>query len=172
MSVLPDGKYHDVLTRADGRRSDFGWRSNIVVDQCRELLAAFMLGETALGIQNIRLGRGLPVWDSVPPGPNSAGTTTLVDAAPVTIAAASAAMQLDFIDATGNVIAAPSHRIQVTLTLTPGSLPIVAPAVYPLREFGLFGRLNGVDRMIDYVRHPVMNIGAGDTLTRRIRLVF
>lgn len=170
MKGLPDGKYWDVLSRADGGRLDFGWRSNIVVDRCRELLAAFMLGGPASGIQSLALGRGNNIWDTVPPAPPAPGTTGLTDASPVTIEVADLA--LEYLDAAGNITTTPQHRIQVTLELTPGMLPISGDEVFPLREFALFGELGGADCMIDYVRHPVMNIGAGDSLTRRIRLVF
>lgn len=170
MKGLPDGKYRDVLRRADGSATDFGWRSNIVVDRCRELLAAFMLGGPALGIQHLQLGRGQAVWDTAPPGPPAPGTFELADASPVTVEVAD--LTLEYLDAGGSVTAVPQHRIQVTLELTPGMLPVSGDEVFPLREFALFGRLDGDAYMIDYVRHPVMNLGAGDSLTRRIRLVF
>lgn len=170
MQLLPDGKYWDVIEKADGSLIDYGWRSNIIVDQCRELLAAFMLGGTALGIQRLSLGRGEDAWDGMPAPEPNAGTSSLTDASPVSISAGS--LQLDFIDATGGVSATPTHRIEITLTLTPGTLPISGDEVFPMREFALFGQLGGADCMIDYVRHPVMNIAADDTLTRRIRLVF
>lgn len=170
MQRLPDGKYWDVIKKAGGGLLDYGWRSNIVVDQCRELLAAFMLGGAASGIQRISLGRGEDAWDGVPAPAPDPGTLSLTDTSPVTINSGS--LQLDFIDATGNAVTLPTHRIQITLTLTPGTLPISGDEVFPLREFALFGQLNGADYMIDYVRHPVMNIAADDTLTRRIRLVF
>jgi hypothetical protein len=170
MLLLPDGKYRDVLCKVDGRCVDFGWRSNIIVDQCRELLATFMLGGSALGVRHLDLGRGQSIWDSVPPEPPTAGMFALTDVAPVVIN--SGDLQLDYLDASGVVTALPQHRIQITLTLTPGMLPISGDDVFPLREFALFGQLNGSDYMIDYVRHPVMNIAPDDTLVRRIRLVF
>lgn len=170
MQPLPDGKYWDIVKKADGSLLDYGWRSNIIVDQCRELLAAFMLGGAASGIQHISLGRGENTWDALAtPMPNP-GASSLTDTSPVSINAGS--LQLDFIDATGGVSSVPTHRIQITLMLVSGTLPISGDEVFPLREFALFGQLNGSDCMIDYVRHPVMNIAADDTLTRRIRLVF
>jgi hypothetical protein len=170
MQALPDGKYRDILRRADGSSVDFGWRSNIIVDQCRELLAAFMLGGPASGIQHLELGRGQAIWDLTPPAPPAPGTTGLTDTTPVTVEVAD--LQLDYLDAAGNTTATPQHRIQVTLELAPGILPITGDQVYPLREFALFGELDGDAYMIDYVRHPVMNIAVGDILTRTIRLIF
>ena len=170
MQLLPDGKYWDVVQKPDGQTVDFGWRSNIIVDQCRELLATFMLGGSALGIQHLDLGRGESAWDAMPPSAPVAGTSDLVDIAPVVINADS--LLLEYIDVVGNVTIVPQHRIQITLTLTPGMLSISGDEVFPLREFALFGDLNGSDYMIDYVQHPVMNIASGDTLTRKIRLIF
>lgn len=170
MKTLPDGKYRDILRRAGGDSVDFGWRSNIIVDQCRELLAAFMFGAPVSGIQYLQLGRGQSIWDLTPPAPPAPGVTELTDASPVQIEVAD--LQLDYLDAAGNPTTTPQHRIQVTLELTPGMLPISGDELYPLREFALFGELDGDAYMIDYVRHPVMNIAAGDTLTRKIRLIF
>jgi hypothetical protein len=170
--LLPDGKYRDQLQRANGTAYDFGWRSNVVVNQCRQLLAAFMRGEAATGIQFIALGRGNENWDDQAAPESDPNTDSLTDASPVIISIADAAMQVDFINSLGAVIADVSQRIQVSVNLEPGSLPIIDDEVFPLREFALFGRLGAEDYMIDYVRHPVMHIGAGDTLTRRIRLVF
>lgn len=170
MPDLPEGKYWDLIRKANGQDIDFGWRSNIVVDQCRELLAAFMSGGPAVGIQRLDLGRGDAAWDTVPPPAPTAGTLSLTDTSPVAINLAD--LQLDYLDAMGNVTPDPQHRLQVVLTLEPGDLPISDDEVFPLREFALFGELDGSDYMIDYVRHPVMNIGAEDTLTRTIRLVF
>src|SRR3990167_4893510 len=118
------GKYHDQLRRASGQLLDFGWRSNIVVDRCRDLLAAFLVGTPAQGIQYIALGRGDSSWDLTPPSPPVAGTTTLVDATPVIAAVTDSTVSLDFVDAVGAVTATPSHRLQLTLTVTGADFPI------------------------------------------------
>lgn len=167
----PDGKYCDRLIRAGGRVEEGIWRSNIVVDRCRRLLAAFMKRDSAaLGIQSLAIGRGDAAWDSasVPPTP---GIEQLVDTAPVTIPIAAADMK--YLDAAGAVTTGPTQRLQVTVTLAPGtpSLPMGASS-YPLREFALFGNFGGERYMIDYVRHPVIHKAAGDTLVRTIRLLF
>lgn len=168
-----EGKYHDRLITAAGDCMDFGWRSNVIVDQCRRLLAAFMKGDAASGIQYLALGRGDAAWDAEAPAPPDMSTDKLTDPAPVTVAVTDAEMTIAFLDNIGDITAGPSHRIQVTVTLPPGSLPIAAgDAAFPLREFALFGQLAADDIMIDYVRHPVMNIGPEDTLIRKIRLVF
>lgn len=167
------GKYRDQLITASGGVVDFGWRSNVIVNQCRQLLAAFMKGDPASGIQFIALGRGDASWDLDMPEAPGMSTVALTDPAPETISIGDAGMVIDYLDGAGEVSLARSHRIQVSLTLAPGSLPIaVGETAFPLREFALFGQLATEDYMIDYVRHSVMNIGAEDTLIRRVRLIF
>lgn len=178
MTVRTDilsGLYQDRLVKPDGRTFDYGWRSNLIVDRCRHLLAAFMKGDDAAGLQYLALGRGEATWDTTPPAPPGAGIQQLVDPSPVTIA--SGDMMLAYLDAAGNEAVAPTHHLQVSVTLEPGALPIEEGATsFPLREFGLFGRFSAgsqtEDYMIDYVRHGVIPVGADDTFERKIRLVF
>ena len=169
---LPDGKYWDQLHRADGQVINFGWRSNVIVDQCRELLAAFMVGDTASGIQHISLGRGDEAWDSLPYEAPVASTMSLEDTAAHNIAVTDAAMSLSYLDPAGATSTDVYPRIEASITIEGSSLPILPTETFALREFALFGQLNGSDYMIDYVRHGVIHIGVGDTLTRRVRLVF
>lgn len=167
---LPKGIYHDRIITAQGRAIDFGWRSNIIVDRCRYLLAAFMKGDSPNGIQLLAVGRGLESWDQTPEPP-SRTEQQLTDREPYRIPVESS--QIEYLDATGAPTAGPTHRLQVTVTLEPGTPPIEdGETTYPLREFGLFGRFGGKEYMIDYVRHPVIRKGADDTLVRTIRLVF
>jgi hypothetical protein len=63
----------------------------------------------------------------------------------------------------------PTGRIEITATLGPNQ-PV--PGIFNLREFGLFGEMNGQPFMIDYVRHPVIQKSGSFTLERRIRLIF
>ncbi|WP_045855617.1 hypothetical protein [Teredinibacter purpureus] len=170
MQLSPDGKYWDQVRKRDGKLHEFGWRSNIVVDQCRELIAGFMLGGTSTGIQQLRLGRGESHWDNNPPPAPVAATTMLTDTTPTIISGS--ALNLQFLDAVGNETTTPTHRIQVAVTLDSDTLSISGSERYPLREFALFGQFDGEDYMIDYVRHPVMSLSVGDTLIRKIRLVF
>lgn len=171
--IALQGKYRDQLISASGDMVDFGWRNNIVVNQCRQLLAGFMKGDPSSGIQFIALGRGDAGWDIEMPAAPDMGVDALTDSSPETIAISDAAMEIDYLDSTGEITADISHRIQVTINLAPGSLPIApGDSAFPLREFALFGELNTENYMIDYVRHPVMHIGPEDTLVRRVRLVF
>ena len=169
----PKGIYFDRLITSDQRVVEFGWRSNIVVDQCRQLLAAFMKGDQPRGISFLDLGRGDPSWDDSPPPAPEATVLRLVDGAPKRIRVTDSSIQIEYLDAAGVVVSDITNRVQLTATLGPGTLPIAAGETsYPLREFGLFGRKGPRKFMIDYVRHPVINIDAGATFERRIRLVF
>jgi len=167
----PQGMYQDQLIRGGRAIHDTGWRSNIVVDRCRQLLAAFMRGDSAaIGVQSIDVGRGNPMWDTTPELP-SAGAVQLVDTAPVTIPVATTDMS--YLDATGNPVPGPPHRLQIVVTLAPAMPPVpMGETSYPLREFALFGVFGGERYMIDCVHHPVVHKAAGDTLVRTIRLVF
>lgn len=169
---LPDGKYLDRLRLGGGELIDFGWRSNIIVDRCRILLSSFVKGDAPLGIQHIALGRGDPNWDDVPYEAPVATTFELVDPIPETILITDLEMSVEFIDVVGAITATPSNRLLVTSTIEGVNLPIGPGEAFPLREFALFGGLGVEDYMIDYVRHPVINISSADTLVRQIRLVF
>lgn len=167
---LPKGIYHDRIITAQSHVVDFGWRSNIIVDRCRYLLAAFMKGDSPNGIQLLAVGRGLESWDQTPEPP-SRTEQQLTNPAPSEIQIEPG--QIEYLDATGVPTAGPTHRLQVTVTIEPGIPPIEDGEItYPLREFGLFGKFGDEEYMIDYVRHPVIHKGADDTLVRTIRLVF
>lgn len=168
---LPEGKYRDRLN-VGGKKIDFGWRSNVVVDQCRALIAAFIRGEATFGIQHIALGVGDVNWDDVAYESPLVSTFELVDSAPQTILIADAELQVEFIDLVGSVSLAPTNRLLVTATIEGSNLGLLPGETFPLREFALFGRLGVDNYMIDYVRHPVMNIGIDDVLTRQVRFIF
>ena len=167
------GIYQDRLLLQDGRILEHGWRSNIIVNRCRELLAGFMSGDSALGIQYLAVGQGELAWDSVQPAAANAETQQLVDVAPIEIPLSAPAMTIEYLNSANNVVSGPTHRLQISVTLDPG-IPPAPPGqtTYPLREFALFGRFGSEDYMIDYVRHPVIHKGMNDTLVRTIRLVF
>jgi hypothetical protein len=166
----PRGGFYDRLLRPGAPALVPGWRSNLVVDRCRELLAAFLRGDGgALGIHALRLGRGDAAWDEGAPPPTDRGDQALVDGAPFEIALDET--DFEYLDAAGNPVAGPTPRLRLTVTLDPGQPPIPGGETsYPLREFGLFARLDGEDYMINSVRHPVIHKQAEDTLERTIEL--
>ncbi|HEX2187408.1 MAG TPA: hypothetical protein VHG51_00860 [Longimicrobiaceae bacterium] len=167
-ALLPRGEYRDRLLTPRGAPVDRGWRSNLIVDRCRFLIAGFMRGDGPLGIQRLRVGRGLAAWDAVPPGPPPPSTQALADPAPWEVALAPAA--IEYLDGAGNPAAGPTQRLRLVVTLGPGEPAGEDP--FPLREFGLFGEFGGEDYMINYVRHGVIHKPADATLERTIQLVF
>lgn len=165
------GIYQDHIRRADGTVQMRGWRSNVVVDQCRMLLAAFMRGQAnTFGIEQLLIGQGDPGWDSNPPAPPVRTTTALVDGSPVAVPVA--APNITYLSTAGTVVPGPTPILEITLDLGPGVPPPIGTDPYPLREFALMGRIGTTDFMIDYVQHPVIHKAAGDALTRTIRLQF
>jgi hypothetical protein len=171
--IGPYGIYRDRLFDAASRLiNDSGWKSNMIVTNCRVLLGGFMGGvATALGIQTMQVGRGRPEWDVTPPPPPDPNTTTkLDDAAPFVIPHATLVFQ--YLDNSDAIVAGPTSRIQIVATLGLNQPSLATDPPFPLREFGLFGQLNGQPFMIDYVRHPLIEKSGAVSLERRVRLVF
>jgi hypothetical protein len=173
----PDGSYRDLLRAPDG---SVGWRSgprkNVIVVDCRRLLAGFMRGAptSTLGIQGLRVGAGRDAWDQPPgPPPPTPGQAQMVDENPFTVPRTN--LQIDFLDGP-NVTADPTNRIQVVATLGPGVPPWPDLATnHPtstLREFGLVGELDGATVLIDYVTHLAIPKDPSSTLERTIWLTF
>ena len=171
-TIIFEGIYRDRLITPEGLVVfDSRWRSNMIVLQGRKLLAGFMKNEaTARGIQSLKIGRGLEAWDTAPPPvPDPASVTDLVDTI-FTIPVANLLIQ--YLDAGDAATVTPTNRIQITSTL---GVDQPTPATDPparLREFGLFGTLNGAPFMIDYIRHPLIEKEGSVTLERRVRLIF
>jgi hypothetical protein len=165
----PQGRYHDRLLDPGGRvLADRGWRSNLIVDRARFLIAGFMRGDAPGGITLLRLGRGLAEWDGAPPPPPPRSTEQLQDGDPFEVALAPG--DIEYLDAGGNPAAGPTQRLRIVVTLGAGEP--AGPDPYPLREFGLFGSFGGEPYMINYVRHGVIHKPADATLERTIQLVF
>ena len=167
------GAYRDTLIGADGQvLEDRGWRRNTIVDQCRVLLAGFITNETTAGIQYLAVGRGLDIWDENGiPAADPATTLGLQDPSPVRIPVGQ--LEVDYLDDNDEIVAQPTPRIQLKATLAAG-FPAPAPPenVYPLREFGLFGRFDNHDFMINSIRHPIIPKDVNTALIRVVRLYF
>jgi hypothetical protein len=169
--TAPQGIYRDRLLTAGGEVVERDWRSNLVVDGCRVLLAGFMKGDDPQGIQTLLVGRGDPSWDLAGiPAPRRVDTAP-VDPDPFELPVT--ADQIVYLDAAGAVSAQPTPRLELTLTLEADQPPLgPGETTFPLREFALFGSFDGTATMINSVRHPVLHKAPGDVLTRTVRLVF
>ncbi len=166
------GRYRDVLRNARGEVvCDYGWRDNAIVMDCRRMLASFTAGASALGIQGLWLGAGLPAWDVGGPPPAAPAQIKPIDPAPFLVPLAS--LKIDFLDG-GAVTATPTNRLQIVATVGPGKPPWPdgAHVASSLREFGLVGQLAGAPALINYVTHPVINKDPTSTLERTLWLVF
>jgi hypothetical protein len=174
--ATPRGLYRDVLRNASGRLSwESPWRRNVIVDDCRRLLASFMHGAppAAGGIAGLRVGAGLAAWDITPPPSPPSTVTQLADPQPFAVPPANLA--INYLElATDVVSATPTSRIQVVATLGPGvpPWPDANHATITLREFGLFGTLGGADVLVNYRIHPAIAKDPTSTLVRTIWLVF
>ena len=169
------GMFRDVLRDRTGRVVwESGWVKNVIVTDCRRLLAGFMRGAptTVFGIQGLQVGAGNALWDA-PPGPPvpSAGQVALVDPSPFTVPLAS--LQLSYLSGT-SVSATPTDRLQIFATLGPGvpPWPDGTHASSTLREFGLVAQLDGNPVLINYRTHPAIPKDPFSTLERTIWLTF
>jgi hypothetical protein len=143
----------------------------MIVLQGRKLLAAFMKNEaTAHGIRSLKVGRGLDSWDTTPPPvPDPAVVTDLVN---TTFTIPVANLIIQYLDASDAPTVTPTNRIQITSTLGHGQPTPATDPPSKLREFGLFGELNGTPFIIDYIRHPLIEKEGSVTLERKVRLIF
>jgi hypothetical protein len=163
------GIYRDRLLDAGGAVVfDSEWRPNLIVTNCRVLLAGFMSNEaTARGVQSLQVGEGKPEWDTQPPPAPPAASNRLEDNNPFVIPVDD--LTLQYLDDSDLIVPGPTSRIEITATL---GLNQPTSGIFNLREFGLFGSFNGQPFMIDYVRHPVIQKSGSFTLERRVRLIF
>jgi hypothetical protein len=185
------GMYRDVLKSGNDRTVfDSGWRSNTIVIGCRTLLAGFMRNEAAEGdgIRFLAVGQGNNNWDALwdtpnPPYPAPETVTQLehiagdppIPVAPLSPTPGQEYLKLIYLDASDEP-AAPgvvTSRLQIRATLQPGyPTSLGTSKIYPLREFGLFGSINGTEYMINCVRHPMIPKDESMTLMRVMRLYF
>lgn len=170
------GYVRDVLRAPGGAiLFDSGWGKNVVTDAGRTLLSAFLHGAptTVASIVALRVGEGDAAWDANGTPPPSASTTHLVDAHPYDHLAAS--LQFDYVNpADDTVSAVPTTKLQVKAALGPHqpAWPDANHATSTLREYGLVGRLNGTDVLVNYRTHAAIAKDPTSTLERTIWLVF
>ncbi|MFH1217116.1 MAG: hypothetical protein V1706_11510 [Pseudomonadota bacterium] len=166
------GIYRDIVKNGDGGIiHDSGWTSNTIVECCRILLAGFIRNEPSDGIRHMAFGQGLDAWDDGGPPPPDSMATGLVT--PYNPPIAFTDLSVVYLNEGLSEVATPTSRLQITAILEPGYPTPLAPlTTYPLREFGLFGRLGGTDFMINSIRHAVIHKDTSATLIRMIRLFF
>lgn len=177
------GIYRDVVEDAQQNVvHDSGWVSNTITVNCRKLLASFVKNEQGedkkqpQGICHLAVGQGKEAWDhpnlSDPDSPEPKDSTGLIqpcEDVPIDLEN----LDVEYLNADGAVEDGPTCRIRIKATLGDGyPQPLPNTETYPLREFGLFGKLGDDLYMINCVRHPKIDKHKSETLTREIILSF
>lgn len=159
------GTYRDVVREPRGRMlADTGWRENTIVDSAWPLIAGLLKNDPGLrGILFWAVGVGRAAWDTAHASVDT-GAVRLVDEVDRLAVAAGA---MHYVGANANPSLAPTACIEVGAAFTWRQDRV-------LREFGVFGGdatpARGSGTLINHVIHPRMEIAAGRTLTRRLRL--
>ncbi len=162
------GWYRDVVGGGQAvRPASHGWRKNLIVSSAWPLVAALLRNEPGVrGILYCAVGEGDPAWDAAPPAPTPDTTHLRKESTRVALGQA----DIGYLDAAGRTVGAPTHRLALSVTIGP------AAAGRHLREFGLFGgnatAAAGSGQLLNYAIHPLIELRAGQTLTRMIRLSF
>ena len=178
-TITIKGIYRDILKNKDDIIVfDSGWNSNTIVIGCRTLLAGFVKNDSPKGIQYLAVGQGKQEWDALwdaanPPAPAPEEVTNLEN--PHAVTKLFDKLELLYLDENDLRIndGKKTSRLQIKATLEPGYPAPLAPLkTYPLREFGLFGKFEDDDYMINCIRHPVIHKDESATLERVIRLYF
>jgi hypothetical protein len=159
------GEHRDVLLDPEGRvLLETAWEPNVIVDSARSLIAALVKGDSqGAPIARWAVGAGEAVWDSSAPPPDTirrARTQLFQETGRKAIAAG----QITFLGG------AFTNRLEITSTFTTADVP-----AGPLREFGLFaGGTNTANTgvLVNHRVHPRIDMQAGFTLQRTLRLTF
>ncbi len=143
------------------------WRHNLIVSSAWPLVAALLRKEpNAIGISFCAVGEGDSAWDRTVPRPTAETARLYREIA----RSAVALTEMRYIDAAGHPARGWTHRLELTITISPSSNPRT------VREFGLFGgdatSTPNTGRLINYAVHPVIELRANQKLTRTIRLNF
>jgi hypothetical protein len=159
------GEHRDVLLDANGRVVwESPWEHNVIVDTARSLIAALLKGDSqGAAIARWAVGAGEAVWDQSAPPPDAIRRTRsqlFAETGRKTIAAG----QIIFLGGTL------TNRLEITSSFTTADVP-----AGPLREFGLFaGGTNAANTgvLVNHRVHPRIDMQAGFTLQRTLRLTF
>ena len=179
------GKYRDVVYDEAGQVTwDGGWRKNVIITDCRRLLAALMAGDTVNdplgGIQGVKFGQGDPTWDNSTSGPPLVvPTDSLFDPNPYRVTPTSTPNKLVFqyivAGTVSTVSSIPTNVLQIVATLGPNQPNWPGDGFHTnatLREFGIYAQLNNKDVLVNLVRHIAILKDPLSTLVRTIQLVF
>jgi hypothetical protein len=159
------GSYQDTLRDAHGRRiSVSSWRSNTIVNSVWPLVAGLLKNDPDLdGILFWAVGAGNPGWDTSHPWALAEATRLVGEVDRQTVGSEN----IVYLNPDGSPSEEPTGCIEVSVVFNWSADTV-------LREFGLFGgnASNTADSgyLINYVVHPRIDITAGGSLARRLRL--
>jgi hypothetical protein len=165
----PTGEVRDVLVDGAGRPVwTRDWQHNLIVNGLRNVLAALVMGDAQGAPADFwAIGTGDPSWDSgnVPP---DSSRLTLTQLYTETARKPLGVGQITFVGGTF------TNRIEVTAEFDTTDIP-GGPATWSLREFGLFSGGSAAANsgvLINHRIHPRIDMQAGFTLQRTLRLTF
>lgn len=171
MPITIHGYYHDRLLASDRLPIDGGWRPNRIMNGCGVLLASLIRGGGNLtGIIFVAVGEGMKSWDGEATTPNPAATRLARELMRRPLPADS----IVFLDEADRPASSPTARLAIEIRLAREDFAGTTPQA--LREFGLFGgnataaANSGI--LINHVIHPRIDLAAGLTLHRTLRLDF
>lgn len=166
--AFPAGEYRDVLIDGEGRiLFESPWRRNLIVNTLRKLLAAHIKGDTqGKPIAYWAIGAGQASWDGGGALPSDADRRNLVQLYRETGRKTVPAGQIKFLGGTL------TNQLEIRSEFTAGD---ISGADKSLREFGLFAGGSSAANsglLINHRIHPRIDMQAGFTLQRTLRLTF
>ncbi|MFZ5765278.1 MAG: hypothetical protein ACOY4H_06740 [Thermodesulfobacteriota bacterium] len=171
MSITIHGYYHDRLLASNRLPIDRGWRPNRIMNGCGVLLASLIRGGGNLtGIIFVAVGEGMKSWDGEAATPNPTATRLASELMRRPLPADS----IVFLDEADRPASNPTARLAIEIRLAREDFAGTTPQA--LREFGLFGgnataaANSGI--LLNHVIHPRIDLTAGLTLHRTLRLDF
>ncbi len=162
------GRYRDRLhDEAGSLLRDSGWRDNLIVDSAWRLVASLMVRDPrAGGIGFWAVGEGDPDWDGVRIAPRRGADRLHAEMDRIEVTRE----DFQYLDGRGRPTSRPTFEVELTGRFR------WPEASHTLREFGVFGgeagEAPGSGTLVNLVIHPRLEVPAGATLVRRLRLSF
>lgn len=185
------GAYRDVLISEGHASEDRGWRSNRIVREYGEFLAALMKGDffsSIVGIEYMAVGSGGTNDEDVFRGRIAEFFTAVADGtAPANQeyyppgssdwvwAKKISDTDIKFINDAGNEVTDPTEKLKLAVTFQGGVVSEPSSSTLVFREFALLG-IEGTDAttmfLINYVNHGEITKDSTMILERTVRLTF
>ncbi|MFX0201317.1 MAG: hypothetical protein ACFFCW_34805 [Candidatus Hodarchaeota archaeon] len=171
------GRYNDLLLGPSCEvLFSSGWQPNRIVHRCHILLAAFMANikkQTVVGIDHLVVGEGKEEWDDMEQTPKpEENEKGLINPCKDPIYRSQLKIYYD-----SDIEEKLTRKIIIKTVLHAGYPKPENGEIYPLREFGLFGKIKvqGISGeepyMINCVRHRVIPKHISTSLVRTIELI-